>query len=40
MMTLRSVSREERLGARRWDVIVLGSGVHAVVCAAIAILLK
>lgn len=33
-MTLRSVAREERLGARRWDVIILGSGIHAVVCAA------
>jgi hypothetical protein len=31
---LRSVSREERLGARRWDVLVLGSGIHALVCAA------
>ena len=31
---LRSVSREERLGARRWDALVLGSGIHALVAAA------
>lgn len=30
----RSVSREERLGARRWDVLILGSGIHALVAAA------
>lgn len=31
--SLRSVSRQERLGARRWDALILGSGIHALVAA-------
>jgi hypothetical protein len=33
MPALRTVSREERLGARRWDAILLGSGVSSLVAA-------
>lgn len=33
MPALRSVSRKERLGARRWDALVLGSGLPALVAA-------
>jgi len=30
---LRSVSKQERLGARRWDALILGSGIPALVAA-------
>ena len=30
---LRSISRKERLGARRWDALILGSGIPALVAA-------
>lgn len=33
MTGLRTVSREERLGARRWDAVLVGSGVSALVAA-------
>jgi hypothetical protein len=33
MAALRTVSREERLGARRWDVVLLGSGVTSLIAA-------
>ena len=31
---LRSISRQERLGSRRWDALILGSGIPALVAAA------
>ncbi len=33
MSGLRTVSREERLGARRWDALLLGSGIASLVAA-------
>ena len=33
MSPLRSVSREERLGARRWDAVLVGSGIASLVAA-------
>ncbi len=33
MPGLRTVSREERLGARRWDAVLLGSGIPSLVAA-------